>query len=601
MDRRSFIRSSVLSAGAAALSSRLPAEALRGASHRVATFNLDNVRLLPGPFLDQVNTAVNVYKNLSDDSLLLGFRRRAGLAAPGVPMEGWYGKDTWNAFGQYLAGMARLRAVTGDKAFADKANFLISEWAKTIEPDGYFFYSREPNAWHYFYEKMMSAMNDAHEFLGNREALAHGERITAWGMKNLSRLRPQPSATDAGGTGGIGSNEWYTLPENLYRFYEFTGDKRYRDFAAIWHYDTYWDGCARGNPEVHLHHAYSHVNTLNSAAMTYKVRREPKYLRTLINGHAFINATQTFATGGFGPGERLQRPGEGRLGASLENVKNSFETPCGSWAVFKLSRYLIGFTGDAHYGDWMESMLYNGIGAALPVLQDGTTYYYSDYRLAGGSKGVYKDKWPCCSGTYPQVIAEYFNTIFFHDDQGLYVNLYVPSEVRWSRKPGEAPLFLRQEGTYPENPQVRFTVIQASGRSDLLRFRVPGWAEKNVVLRVNGEAANVTTVPGTWATLRRKWKTGDRIDLDIPLTVRALPIDAQHPDRIAIARGPEVLVYARKDDESLSKADLPSLFAKRDPSSGALHFPDEKLQGLFATYRSMAEDQPYRMYFDVAT
>jgi hypothetical protein len=79
--------------------------------------------------------------------LLYGFRQRAGLPSPGVGLDGWYGADLFNAFGQYLAGIARMAKATNDTALRDEAVFLMHEWAKTIEPDGYFFYSRKPNVY----------------------------------------------------------------------------------------------------------------------------------------------------------------------------------------------------------------------------------------------------------------------------------------------------------------------------------------------------------------------------------------------------------------------------------------------------------------------
>ena len=62
----------------------------------------------------------------------------------------------------------------------------------------------------------------------------------------------------------------------------------------------------------------------------------------------------------------------------------------------------MAFTGEARFGDWIETMLYNGMGAALPTEPDGNAYYYGDYRLSAGTKQFYWHEWPCCSGTYLQ-------------------------------------------------------------------------------------------------------------------------------------------------------------------------------------------------------
>ncbi len=129
-----------------------------------------------------------------------------------------------------------------------------------------------------------------------------------------------------------------------------------------------------------------------------------------------------------------RRPGcgalwpNGNLGKALETRSDTFETICGSWGCFKLSRYLMQFTGDARYGDWMERLFYNGVGASLPWSRR-KELYYSDYRMAGGIKVFYWDPYTCCSATYSQCMADYHNLIYYKDAGRLYVNLYVPSEV----------------------------------------------------------------------------------------------------------------------------------------------------------------------------
>ena len=144
--------------------------------------------------------------------------------------------------------------------------------------------------------------------------------------------------------------------------------------------------------------AYSHVNTFSSAAMAYAVTGDKQYLRVIKNAYDWLQNVQCFATGGFGPSEDIAGPTE-TLGDVLDKVKDTFETGCGSWAAFKLTRYLLQFTADAHYGDWAERIFYNGIGAALPMTVDGRNFYYSDYRVGGGTKMYYQQTFACCAGT----------------------------------------------------------------------------------------------------------------------------------------------------------------------------------------------------------
>ena len=139
------------------------------------------------------------------------------------------------------------------------------------------------------------------------------------------------------------------------------------------------------------------------------------------------------------------RVGDG-LAKSLTSTHSSFETPCGAYGHFKIARYLMRVTGDSKYGDSMETVLYNTILGARPIRPDGVSFYYSDYNM-DAVKSDYEEKWPCCSGTFPQLAADYGISSYFRSPKGLYVNLYVPSRVTWRQ--GDARVTLTQETQYP--------------------------------------------------------------------------------------------------------------------------------------------------------
>ena len=93
----------------------------------------------------------------------------------------------------------------------------------------------------------------------------------------------------------------------------------------------------------------------------------------------------------------LRAAGSDDVYASLKNTHHSFETPCGSYAHFKLTRYLLRVTRDARYGDSMERIMYNTVLGAKPLHENGKNFYYADYNFDG--KRVYKQaRWACCCG-----------------------------------------------------------------------------------------------------------------------------------------------------------------------------------------------------------
>ena len=185
------------------------------------------------------------------------------------------------------------------------------------------------------------------------------------------------------------------------------------------------------------------------------------------------------------------------------------------------------FTGEARFGDWIERLLYNAIGAALPIAGRGRNFYYSDYRVGGGMKVYNWDTYTCCSGTYIQNIAEYHNLIYFRDPKGVYVNLYVPSEVTW-RGPSATSRFV-QETAYPDAGTTKLTISTTTPAAFALRFRVPSWTRDLTARINNAPPMPIEAKPGTWAVVNRTWTNGDVVDVRIPLVMRMEAVDARIP------------------------------------------------------------------------
>ena len=586
-------------------------------SYTIRSFDLAAVELGPGPLRDQYQQTRDYFSAIPDDDILFGFRQRAGLPSPGKPMGGWYSGDDrelWysdgggaDSAGQWLSAFARMAKANHDQAMRDKALHLMREWARTIAPDGFcgsLEHGGGSHVNHYVFDKLCGGLVDVAHYLEEREALAHLATITRWAMHNLGRVRwPAGVHNFAGQTPTKDDGEWYTLSENLYRAYELTGDAMYRDFAQVWHYPTFWRGLARGVDLFPDKHAYSHVNSLSSAAMTYAVTGEQEYLKTITAGSDILRQNHLYATGGFGPRETFGAAG-GSLSRSLWDNTNwcgyraSFETPCGCWAAFKLCGYLTRFTGAATYGDWVERLVYNGIGAALPMAGYGETFYYSDYhQQPGASKQYYPEKWPCCSGTFPLAVTEYHNLIYYQDATGLYINLFVPSKVSWHH--GGTQLEVVQETRYPESEEVRVTVNLAGSSRFALRFRVPGWLSGTPAIAVNGRSAGVVATPGCWATIDREWHGGDTVELVWPMKLAFVPVEPIVPHQAALTIGPVVLVCDRGGGRLAGDRNNPSswILATDEPLTHAVR--GDPARGVFRPYYRMAEGQTYWMYNDI--
>lgn len=504
-------------------------------------FDYRGVSLNSGLLRRQFDETRDYYLRIPNDDLLKGFRRRASLPAPGVELGGWYSNDIFHVFGQIVSGLARMYVATGDPACKAKVDVLVSEWGKCIAEDGYFFYSEKPNAPHYVYDKTVCGLVDAYLYCGNEEALHHLSRITEWAEENLER------ANSYAHNAGQGPTEWYTLTENLYRAYLATGDSRYRDFGRVWEYTDFWDHFADRTdvftvaPKSSRYHAYSHVNSLSGAGAAFLVTGEKRYLSALRNAYDYLQAKQVYATGGYGPDEGLL-PSDELLGKLYDSV-NQFEVECGSWAGFKLAKYLISFTGDAKYGDWIERLIYNGIGASLPMTPDGRPDYYSEQNVSGSAKRSFPAAWGCCAGTRPQAIADYHDLIYFRDSEGLFVNLFVGSTASWKSKGDQ--VIVRQITRFPEDPNTEFIISVDKPTAFALRVRVPEWLSGPMTASVNGETVPAKANALHWAKFRRTWSDGDRLVISLPMALRSsrFPLDSKQAFPAAVLHGPVILAF----------------------------------------------------------
>jgi uncharacterized protein len=347
-------------------------------------------------------------------------------------------------------------------------------------------------------------------------------------------------------------DESYTISENLFLAYQCGAGERYRQLGRQYLDDEYYNPLAEGQNVLGGRHAYSYVNSLSSAMQAYLTLGSEKHLRAARNGFDMLTQ-QSFVTGGWGPDEMLRSPGSAELYDSLTTSHASFETPCGSYAHFKLTRYLLRVTRDARYGDSMERVMYNCVLGAQPLMADGRTFYYSDYNFKGHK--FYRDDqhWACCSGTLPQVAADYRVNTFFRSPRGVWVNLYIPSTLRWNQ--GGAEVVLTQRSEYPFESVVQFDVESSRATDFALSFRIPAWAS-GATIAVNGRRVPAQIAPGTFASIQRQWKTGDRIELELPMMTRLEAIEPQHPQIVALAFGPLVLFAIGGTQSSLSRGDL---------------------------------------------
>ena len=592
------MQGAVCSAAGAALAGRSSALASvqrpRAGREVLREFPYGTVRFTGGPLKQHFDRIHAHYLALDTDRLLKVFRERAGLPAPGPDMGGWY--DT-NGFvpgltlGQYISGLARFAAATGDKAAHDKVRRLVSGFGEFIRrADSPYAGPNAQAQWAaYVMDKYVVGLVDAFQLSAVEEA----KRLLP---VTIDKCLPyiSPVSRERIGKKDPPYDETYVISENLFQVATITGEEKYRKLAVHYLLDKEWfDPLAAGIDVLPEKHAYSHTIALSSGAQAYLNLGDAKYLRALTNAWRFLEP-QRFASGGWAPEEQFVHLGQGKLAESLKTSKAHFETPCGSYADLKLARYLIRLTGRSEYGDGLERTLYNTMLATRRPNSDGDYPYYSDYGPSA-EKRYYHRKWPCCSGTLVQGVADYVLNLYFHDDETLLVNLFVASEVVWKRPSGAVAIV--QDTEYPASDSIRLTVREPGDGRFAIKLRIPAWA-KGATMRVKGQPQ--TVVPGELATVTNHWKAGDVIDLVVPQPLRTLAIDTENPNLAALMRGAVMYVGLNPwDGIGEQSIDLPRSVTPVSASGQAYRTVIADRDLVFVPYYTV-DTERYHTYFRTA-
>lgn len=581
--------------------------AVEAGASLLSQFDYRDVELLEGPMRQQFDANHALFLSLNEDMLLKPFRERAGQSAPGDNMGGWYDNSAefdphgsfhgfipGHSFGQYLSGLARAYAVTGSQPTQAKVHRLVRAFAPTVSSKFYDDYHLPA----YTFDKTNCGLIDAHEFAGDESALDVLHAATDAVLPHLPRkalARSEQYAIPQKDEAYCW-DETYTLPENFFLAYRRGAGDRYRDLAIRFlEDDLYFDPLSEGQNVLPGEHAYSHVNAFSSAMQAYLVLGSEKHLRAARNGFDFIRTTQSFATGGWGPDELFRKPDSGEMGASLQSSHSSFETPCGAYGHFKITRYLLRVTRDSRYGDSMERVLYNTILGAKPLKEDGTSFYYADYNNRFAAKGYYKDKWPCCSGTFPQLTADYGISSYFHDREGMYINLYTPSRVTWNH--GNARITLTQRTSYPYHLSSQIDVTADKPAAFAIFLRIPAWAGPQTSVAVNGRRTSTDLAPGRFARLDGTWKQGDRIEVEFQAKTTLEAVDPQHPDVVAPLNGPLALFGVDKIPKKIGRE---SILKADQIGNGSSTWHAETESGVLTLKPFAAiQDEIYRLYHQV--
>ena len=513
---------------------------------RTQPFPLSAVRLLDGVFRDEQERDRQYLHAVDTDRLLHMFRVTAGLPSSAEPLGGWESPQIelrGHFTGHFLSACALMVASTGDAALRKKASTLVVELAKcqsALGSSGYLSAFAEGlidrvesgvAVWAPWYtlHKMFAGLLDMHVLCGDRKALEVLLKLTAWARKRTDRLDDEHMQR-------MLRVEFGGMPEVFWNLYAVTGDPAHAALACRFDHAAVLDPLADHRDQLKGLHANTQIPKVLAAARAYELcgaHRDHEI--AMFFWHQVVNA-RTYATGGTSNFE-YWRSEPYQLARFMG--PNDHECCC-THNMLRLTRQLFSWTAAAEYADFYERALFNGIlGTHHPRMLGAFMYYVS---MRSGLFRIFCDtdsSYVCCSGTGIESFAKLGDSIYFHDDKGIHVNLFIPSEVTWAAK----GVTLTQTTRFPDEACTELRIKTKKPVTFTLRVRVPGWATSGVSAAINGKQAAVSDCQSSFLCIRRAWHNGDRVRIDMPMSLQLHRVQDNN-SLVWLTYGPLVLAGA---------------------------------------------------------
>jgi uncharacterized protein len=545
---------------------------------RVVPFELTDVKLLDGPFRHATDENIKSLLNYQPDRLLAKFRVEAGLKPKAENYHGWEDATiAGHSLGHYLSCLSLMYQTTGNPEFLTRVNYIVDELKACQDADGNGYIGAFQNGkkifeeeiakgnirsqgfdlngiWapFYTYHKMMAGLRDAYHLCGNKTALNIEVKFADWINTIISGLNDEQIQN-------MLRCEYGGLSETLVDLYTDTKNEKYLSMSKIFYQKAILEPLKEGKDVLPGRHCNTNIPKIIALSRTYEITGDTTDRKTAEFFWNTVTKHHSYVTGGngndeyFGPTDQLRN----RLG------EGTTET-CNVYNMLKLSNHLFEWTASPEVADFYERALINHILSSQNP-ENGEVVYNLSLDMGGFKAFQNPEDFTCCIGTAMESHSKYGSSIYFHNNDELFVYQYIASELNWKDK----GVTLKQVTAYPEEQGTTIEVTCAKPVKMTLNIRYPKWAQAGIIVSVNGHSKNFSEKPGSFIPISRTWETGDKIEVKIPFTLRleSMPDDSS---RVAIMYGPVVLageLGAVDDTAALSPLFVPVLMTTdRNPA-----------------------------------
>ena len=491
-----------------------------------------NVTLLDKYEQNAFNKEQAYLKSLNPDRLMRGFGDIAGVKIDGEKYGGWETSNIQgHTLGHYLTAVSQAFVSSGDEDFKKITDYMISVLKKCQLPNGYLHAIPEnhydkiekgdtSDTWVPWYSmhKVLSGVIDVYSLTGNSDALTIASKLGDWVYSHTSKWTQETQKT-------VLDVEYGGMNDCLYNLYKHTKSEKHLQAAHSFDEMTLFDPLYNGRDILNGKHANTTIPKILGAINRYTVTGEEYYLQVAENFWQIVIDNHTYITGGNSEWEHF---GEAKV-LDAERTSCNCET-CNTYNMLKLSRELFKATGDKKYSDYYENTFINAILSSQNPQTGMTTYFQP---MATGFFKVYSspyDHFWCCTGSGMENFSKLGDSIYFHDENRIFVNRYTSSKINWEEK----GLVITQN---TDLPRVTFT-INGSADAEIV-FRVPDWCKGVPMVKINGEIKETKATKG-FITLSAKWNDGDVIEYEMPIGITVHPLP-DNEKSVAFKYGPWVL------------------------------------------------------------
>lgn len=539
-----------------------------------------SVKILPGVFRERMDVNRQYLLELDTNCLLQNFYLEAGIILPGLQVVdnpetanlhwGWEAPTCQlrgHFLGHWISAAAKLIAADGEPELRVKLNNIVSELARCQElnggewvgsiPEKYFTrLIKNQYIWspQYVMHKTIVGLSDAYIYAGNTQALDILSHLSDWYITWTEKAaETNPHAVYAGEEAGM-LEVWAQL-------YQLTKDEKYLTLAKRYADAGLFRKLKEGKDSLTNCHANASIPFTHGAAKMYEITGDSDWLEVVkLFWKAAVTDRGMFSTTGMNAGEFWVPPH--MQGHFLGSNDQEF---CTVYNMVRTASYLLKYTGEAQYADYIERALYNGF-LAQQNAQTGMPAYFLP--LGAGSRKKWgtktRDFW-CCHGTMVQAQTLYPELVWFTDGDKITAAQYIPSEFT-AEMNGAKVTVSQTTGMKYYNDQAFFDekddgqmsrwLLKFSVKCDkpvrfTLSLRVPEWA-KGVELEVNGKNTAAPVKDG-WLDITADWQN-DSVQVFFPSELRAETLPDM-PELMSVVDGPIVLAGIIGSDCGITGAD----------------------------------------------